>query len=400
MIIRPAARRFGTNKMGKDIILRKVLPILAMALIVTCSLLAGPLFSKNRQTDNDLLAAEDSAPPSETPEADDDGTASPSPLPSPGQPEDETETFIISMVGDCTLATVPGYEGSPYAYEVIVGDNYAYPFEKTAQYFQNDDFTFANLESCLTTSTNAAAKTFVFKTDPSYANILKEGGVDFVTLANNHILDYGEQGVTDTQAALDGVGVAYAGRDEYAIYETDRGLKIGVYAVSFGSTVQIEAGIAALKELGAEFIIAALHWGDEGSYTPNSIQISQGHAAIDAGADIVYGSHPHTLQPVEEYNGHYIYYSMGNWTFGGNTNPRDKDTFILQLTLEKDADGNVTVTECTHIPCASSGEESYNNYQPVPYEPDSEGYLRVLSKLDGSFDGADLSVGYSYSSNE
>ena len=163
---------------------------------------------------------------------------------------------------------------------------------------------------------------------------------------------------------------------------------------------QIRAGIAAVRAAGAEFVIAALHYGDEGSYHANGQQIDQSHAAIDAGADFVYGSHAHTLQPYEEYNGKYIYYCMGNWTFGGNTNPRDKDTFILEMTVERAHDGSVTVLERTHFPCASSGGTDTNNYQPVPYEKDSEGWKRVMSKLDGTFTGANLSIGYGYSSNE
>ena len=91
---------------------------------------------------------------------------------------------------------------------------------------------------------------------------------------------------------------------------------------------------------------------------------------------------------------------MGNWTFGGNTDPRDKDTFILRLTVCRDTDGTVSILEREHIPCACSGVQSGNNYQPVPYEKDSEGYNRVLSKLDGSFNGANLSIGYTYSNNE
>ena len=91
---------------------------------------------------------------------------------------------------------------------------------------------------------------------------------------------------------------------------------------------------------------------------------------------------------------------MGNWTFGGNTNPRDKDTFILRMVLEMSADGSVTVFSREHIPCASSGVLDGNNYQPVPYEEGSEEYLRTLSKLDGSFTGQALSIGYGYSNNE
>jgi len=382
--------------MGKDIFKRKVLPVVLIILAIVCSLLSGSFNAGEVETSNpqddvsQSVSVSPDLPVSNSPEIIDDPS-----------PEVETQkTFLISMIGDCTLATVPGYEGSEYAYETIVNSDFSYPFAKTRQYFENDDLTFANFESCLTTSTDAVAKTFIFKTDPSYAEVMKEGSVELVTLANNHINDFGEQGAEDTKEALLDAGVASVGRNECLIYETAGGLKIGVYAASFGETSQIQSGIKQLQDDGADFIIAALHWGDEGSYTPNQTQISQGHAAIDAGADFVYGSHPHTLQPYEEYNGHYIYYSMGNWTFGGNTNPRDKDTFILQLTLERLEDGSVIVSERTHIPCASSGETSYNNYQPVPYEEDSEGYARVLSKLEGTFSGENLSIGYGYTVNE
>ena len=240
----------------------------------------------------------------------------------------------------------------------------------------------------------------MYKAGAEYARIMTEGSVEFVSLANNHVLDYGQAGYDDTKAAVEAVGLAYAGRDEWALYQTEKGLLIGVYAVSFGSVEQIKKGVAAVREAGAQFVIAALHFGTEGSYHVNAEQIADAHAAIDAGADFVYGSHAHTLQPWEEYKGKYIYYSMGNWTFGGNTNPRDKDTFILRLTVQQDFDGTVTVTEREHIPCACSGETNRNNYQPTPYEEGSEGWNRVMSKLDGSFQGADLSIGYGYTANE
>ena len=220
------------------------------------------------------------------------------------------------------------------------------------------------------------------------------------------MLDYGKEGYDDTKAAVEAVGLGYAGRDEWALYETEKGMVIGVYAVSFGTLDQIKKGVAAVREAGADFVIAALHFGDEGKYQVNAEQIADAHAAIDAGADFVYGSHSHTLQPWEEYKGKYIYYSMGNWTFGGNTFLRDKDTFILRLTVERAPDGTVTVTDREHIPCASSGmpansNNNYNNnYQPYPYEKDSEDYKRVLSKLDGSYTGQGLSIGYGYTANE
>lgn len=333
-------------------------------------------------------------PPSMSAETTQDPEATPSPTPEP-------EVFNISFIGDITPDAPLYYKSSAGAYQnVVSADEPGYVFEKTIQFFEDDDFTMANFECTLTDYDVADAKNFNFRAPPAYAGILTAGSVEFVTLGNNHVLDYGEQGYADTKATLDSAGIGYAGRDEYSIYETESGLKIGVYAVSFGTVSQIEAGIAALREQGAEFIIAALHWGDEGSYDVNGTQLTQGHAAIDAGADVVYGSHPHTLQPIEFYNGHYIFYSMGNWSFGGNLDPRDKDTVIVKLEVTRGSDGEVSVTDMRLIPCASSGVVEGNNYQPVPYEEDSEEYARTISKLEGSFTGANLTIPYEYGFNE
>ena len=342
------------------------------------------------------------APPSESSAATAPAeTAAPLVTPEP-TPEPTPQTFTISFIGDITPDSVPFYRGSSVAYQnVVTADNLGYVFEKTIQYFEDDDFTMANFECALTNNTQAEDKNFTFRAPPEYAGILTEGSVEFVTLGNNHVLDYGEQGYADTKAALDGIGIGYAGRDEYTVYETASGLKIGVYAVSFPDrTSQITEGIAALKEAGAEFIIAAIHWGDEGSYDVNSKQLEWGHAAVDAGADVVYGSHPHTLQPVEVYNGRYIFYSMGNWSFGGNTNPSDKDTAIARLEVTRDAGGTCSVTDVRLIPCASSGVANGNNYQPVPYEEGGAEYERAISKLEGTFTGANLTIPYDYGYNE
>ena len=109
------------------------------------------------------------------------------------------------------------------------------------------------------------------------------------------------------------------------------------------SETQIKEAIDKLKADGAEYIICALHWGVEGAYRPNAYQKNLAHAAIDAGADLVYGSHPHVLQPTEEYGGGLILYSLGNFSFGGNSFPRDYDSVIVQLTLCRNADGGVSL---------------------------------------------------------
>jgi poly-gamma-glutamate synthesis protein (capsule biosynthesis protein) len=300
------------------------------------------------------------------------------------------------MLGDCTLGSSHYSRGTPGSYEQIVGTDYSYPFELTRDFFLNDDFTIANLECALTDRTAHSGKTFPFRGSPASVNILLDGGIDFVSLGNNHSMDYGQGGYDDTKAILDSVGIGHAGRDEYSLYTTERGLTIGVYALSFGQTPQIQTGIAALKEAGAELIIAALHWGTEGFYRENATQRSQAAAAITAGADIIMGTHPHTLQPLSWIDGKPVFYSIGNWTFGGNSNPRDRDTVIARVIIKRIHTGQLTIEGIELIPCSISSSQNGNNYQPAPYAPESVEYNRVMRKLAGTFEGSNLVVNYSY----
>ena len=86
---------------------------------------------------------------------------------------------------------------------------------------------------------------------------------------------------------------------------------------------------------------------------------------------------------------------MGNWCFGGNTAPRDRDTAIVQITVRRDVDGSLHLEEPVFIPCKLSGSDGFNDYQPRPYAPDTPEYARAMSKLDGSWAGADLVIDYS-----
>ena len=175
---------------------------------------------------------------------------------------------------------------------------------------------------------------------------------------------------------------------------TDSGLTIGLYgAVYYYLDVEdMTREIAALREQGAELVIVAPHWGTEGTYQPTPEQVRVGRAAIDAGADIVYGSHPHVLQPIEEYNGGVIFYSMGNFSFGGNTCPDDFDTALIQQEVIRTADGTVTLGERTIVPACVSSISGRNNFQPTPYDAGTEEYDRVMAKLSGTWNGANLKI--------
>ena len=316
--------------------------------------------------------------------------ATPTPTPTP-TPEPTPEYFTLSFIRVWTSA--PHQNTQDYFNKV--GDDYAYPFANTVQYFTDDEYTFANLECTFSDRSLSPVgyPTFYFRAPTSYVNILLEGGVDFVTTANNHLNDFGDKGVEDTYATLDNAGLPYGKVGQAQVVTTKNGIKIGVYCgfnINDGyfvpTTDECVNAINQMKADGAEYIVMAFHWGKELYYKPTQKMIDLAQACIDAGADLIYGTHPHVLGPIVEYNGGIIMYSVGNWSFGGNTQPTDQDTAIIQVTIKRDVDGSITTEGYDSIPCCvssnMSGGVGYNDYKPTPYPEDNEGYKRVLSKLD------------------
>ena len=298
--------------------------------------------------------------------------------------EPQPEVFTLTFVGDCTLGSVEAAWQNPAGFVQTVGDNYGYPLANVAEIFAADDFTLANLEGPLTEGGTPAQKEFAFRGPTAYTAILQ--GVEAVSLANNHSLDYGYQGLADTKAALTAAGIAYGAREESFLYTTDAGLTVGVFCDDFAfDKAQMESAIADLRARGADIVVCAFHWGQEKAYQPAQNEMDWGHIAIDAGADIVAGHHPHVLQPIEYYNGGVILYSLANFAFGGNNWPSDADTAIIQQQVIRELDGTISMGELTIIPCSVSSIQGQNNFQPTPMEPGTEEYDRVLQKLAGTF---------------
>ena len=329
--------------------------------------------------------------------------SAPTPVPTPTP---DPEYFTISAVGDCTLASSQNFLDSSYGYKARMNGDYTYPFSNTLQYFENDDFTFANLECCFSDKKLTSAEQFYFLSPTEWAEILVQGGVDFVDTANTHMMDFGQTGADSTYAALKDHGIAYGIEGKTATYITDKGLKIGVYCDYNNYKPDVgksAAAVASLKKQGAEYIICAFHWGQELKYRPNDQQVELARACIDAGANLVYGSHTHCLQPIEEYKDGLILYSMGNWSFGGHTAPSDPDTAIVQISVKRDIDGTVTNDSYTIIPCCVSSDleaaaahsDNYNNYCPTPYAEGTEEYDRAMSKITGAYQGPDGNADYS-----
>lgn len=378
------------NKRGQLILIAVLSAILVVNLILVFCLDAlkpapstTPTPTQSTTVPTDAPTAPPTTPPTEPP------TQAPT--------EPPYESFTLTFTGDSTLGTEEGDWSSSDNFVNVIGTDYDYPFRNVVDIFASDDCTFTNLEGVLAEKGVGAAqdKRFRFRGPLAYTQILTGSSVEAVSLANNHTYDYGYEGLTSTKNALDNAGVKYAETNSSVLFTTESGLKIGMYAINFTlNESDMREEIAQLRADGAEVIIVALHKGDEGIYSPNEGQIDISHAAIDAGADIVWGHNPHVLQKIEEYNGGIIMYSLGNFSFGGNRNPRDKDTAIVQQQIIREKDGTVSLGQTTIIPCRVSSVANYNNYQPTPYEVGSEEYDRVLSKLDGTFEGADIPPNY------
>lgn len=293
-------------------------------------------------------------------------------------------SFTVSVVGDCTLGTDENfdYDTSLNAYYESYGSEYF--FRNVKDIFSADDLTIANFEGTLTDSEEREEKQFAFKAPAEFSSILSDGAVEAVTLANNHSHDYGEQGFADTLAALDQEGITHFGYDETAVIEV-KGIKVGLVGIyelkdHLERTEQLKQNIAKVKEQGAVITIVIFHWGNEKEEIPDSNQTTLGRLAIDEGADLVCGHHPHVLQGIETYKGKNIVYSLGNFCFGGNSYPSDMDSMIFQQTFTVDKSGVSTDNNTNIIPCSISSDYDYNNYQPTPAE--GEEADRIMDKIE------------------
>ncbi|QHW30610.1 CapA family protein [Paenibacillus rhizovicinus] len=257
----------------------------------------------------------------------------------------------LSFTGDILLAAS--------VERLLLKNGYDYPYAKVQQYLQLSDVTAANLETPITLrGTPAPNKQYVYKSSPDALPALIDSGVDVVSLANNHTLDQGEVGLLDTIDYLKKAKLPYMGagiNDTEAfkpvIKEVD-----GVRIAYIGLTRVVPVGswkadkdhpglaesydptraVAAIKKAKteADIVVVMVHWGTELQDMPNDDQKRLGHAYIDAGADLVVGSHPHILEGFEAYKGKWIAYSLGNFIFSGMPDKRTADTGVLDAACD------------------------------------------------------------------
>lgn len=313
--------------------MRRLLAIVAPALVAS-AMLASACGAENTSPASDVLTSTPTVAPATS---------------TPGR------VVTIAAVGDIMLArnitTLMDQHGA------------FYPFERVAGLLQNAGLTIANMEGTFTERGVAADKLYTFRTPPRFAAGLAQAGIDIVSLGNNHAADFGREGIEDTTAALDGAGVQHAGAglDETAarrpVFVEAQGLRIAFLSstdvmentfagpdtpgVALATVATIDADVRAARAQ-ADVVIMALHSGVEYTDAPQPGQQRLARAAIDAGALLVLGSHPHALQGWERYHGGLIAYSLGNFVFDldqedlANLGRRAFDTVVLSVTLSPD----------------------------------------------------------------
>lgn len=289
---------------------------------------------------------------------------------------DGSVLLTMSFTGDFTIGENVQYDGKSIFDRELdkqKGDIH-FPFRNVRELLLADDLTMINFEGTLTTADRNPEKrgnSYLFRANPEWVEMLPAGGVDTVSLENNHVLDMGQEGLDETKRTLLSAGISYASENEPAVFYV-KGVKIGSLAYqTFGGRhdeliARVPGDIQALRDEGCEVVIVSYHWGDELDYAPNNNQVRLGRATVDAGADLVIGHHSHRINPIEYYNGKYICYSLGNFCFAGNNKPNDMATFIFQVRMRV-KDGQATSDSFKIIPCRISSRTDYNDFAPTPY---------------------------------
>jgi poly-gamma-glutamate synthesis protein (capsule biosynthesis protein) len=271
----------------------------------------------------------------------------PASVAAPAQPKE----IRIAAVGDIMLGGTAAPELRKFGYD--------YPFEQTQGILKQAQIVFGNLEGPLTDAGKpATSKQYVFRSPPDQvAPALARAGFNVVSLANNHTLDYGPEGLADTRAALDKAGIGYvgAGRNlaeaRQPVYMMADGVTVAFLAYSltfpeefwagsdrpgtaFGHERHVRADVAAAREK-ADIVVVSFHWGQEGKTELRDYQVELARAAIDTGASAVLGHHPHVLQGVERYRDGVILYSLGNFAFGSFSNTATRSAMALLTFRDK-----------------------------------------------------------------
>jgi len=297
------------------------------------------------------------------------------------------EPVCLVAVGDIMLSR--GVAGEIKKH----GGDPGHPFAKMKSYLKSGDIVFGNLENPVTPGREIMLPERILRADPGVAEALREAGFTILSLANNHLPDFGIRGILDTFQYLEQAGLKYAGagrteREAYtATYTEAKGLKLAFLA--FCDPVLVPEGLAgddrpgvagfdqdkvqaAVREARekADIVVVSMHAGTEYEPEPELAQTRFAHMVVDAGADLVLGHHPHVLQRVEEYKGKFILYSLGNFVFDQKWSRATREGLLARIFITRDG-----VEKVEFLPV-------YSNDQNQPQLLEGEDAERVLKALD------------------
>ena len=340
--------------------------------------------------------------PTPTPEPTATPTPKPTPVPTPiptatptvePTPEPTPRTLTISAAGDCTLGgDMNGQSEGTFTAEIYAdADPMTYCFRNVAEIFASDDLTIVNLEVVLTDSSKYSKrsdKVFIMRGKPEYVEMLTSASIEIVNIANNHVTDFDDAGILEMTQLLEKHDLGYCGYGYTYLTEVND-FTVGFVGFNVWTTDDEDIETLMTDMRGkCDILIASFHWGTELEYEATAAQKKYGRMAVDLGADLVLGHHPHVVNGIEVYKGVNIVYSLGNFCFGGKRNPTDKDTFIYRHTFTENPDGTIS-GEGFVIPCkiTSVADESYNNYQPTPVTDPAkaEAVLRKIERYSAKF---------------
>ena len=301
----------------------------------------------------------------------------------------EAQKVLLSFVGDITLGcNEADHKNARSITSYVKHFGYDYPVRKVSYILAQDDLTIGNLEGTFhsdsTGLTPQTKKAYNFRATPDFIEVLKLGSIEAVATGNNHSIDYGEPGFTETAAVLEENGIEWFGNTDYGaqgfVYEHD-GARIGFvscyvsyWVINNGEHIpEINATIEAVKAQDIDVLIAYMHGGVEYDTKHDGHQERFAQYFINKGADIVIGSHPHRLQGCEMIDDVPVFYSLGNFIFGGNIrfyNKRHNSTIrytaILQCALSFDENHRYLGCRFNIIPCRLGANDMINQYQPFP----------------------------------
>ncbi|MBC1457309.1 CapA family protein [Listeria newyorkensis] len=304
--------------------------------------------------------------------------------------------ITLTMVGDNSFGTYPETPEHLKFDNVFKKNNgtNTYVYQNCLPWFKSDDYTVINAESAFTNATKAEVKMWRIKSNPAHVAFLPASGVDAANLANNHTMDYFQVGYDDTLKAFKDNDIPVFNKNMPLITKIG-GIETILLGYDCRSSQQsasylakIEADVKKYKKSN-NLVIVNMHWGVEYHETPVDYQTQYGHAIIDAGADIIMGSHPHRLESVEKYNGKYIVYSMGDFAFGADPTLLSRMTSMFRLRFTED-NGKVVLKNMSIVPTYenSDGSLNENNYQPLPvFGDDAKKIVNELIRISKPIQG-------------